>query len=163
MYYTYAEGIYTPLLRYLLLAKEYDRKNPAMGLKVSDPGAHSSTAESVAKYKNAQSDDEIQDIAPPQDPNISGMTPTEDCYTWLSGSMDGWRENDDYRKYFERSVGCDGMLVTDSGDGDYDDNGGYPIAIGHDQGIHGSAGEAPIGSEYSSSGFALGPVIRRRI
>jgi hypothetical protein len=90
------------------------------------------------------------------------MTPTEDCYTWLAGKLDGWQENDDYRTYFEQSRGCNGMLVCDDGDGDYDDNGGYPTAIGNSRGIHGEATDG-VGAEYKSDSYPLGSVIVRRI
>ena len=145
-------------------ARRYDRQNPEFArAQLGVPANHSSAEPSTTHSQNvdnAQQDDMLQDVAPPQDPNISGMTPTEDCYTWQSGAMDGWVENDDYREYFENSRGCDGMLACDPADGDYDDNGGMPTAIGHSRGIHGPSGS---GSEpkYPSSGFPLGPVVRR--
>jgi hypothetical protein len=145
------------------MAKEYDRRNPVFARPQTGVEAnHSSGERSVASAANAQSDDELQNVPPPQDPNISGTSPTEDCYTWLAGKIDGWKENDDYREYFENSIGCDGMLVTDSHDGDYDDNGGYPTAIGHSRGLHGPAADG-VGSEYKQDSYSLGPVIVRRI
>ena len=150
------------------MATEYDKKNPRMGRDIDPPGTHSSTTESVAKAPNAQSDDDIQNVPPPQDPNLSGNAPTSTPYTWLAGKMDGWVENDCYRNYFEQGVGCDGMLATGSistMDGDYDDNGGYPTAIGHSRGHHGPAheSEAELGREYSANSFPLGSVVVRRI
>jgi hypothetical protein len=145
------------------MAKEYDKKNPAFAkAELGVTANHSSSVRSVATADNAQSDDALQDVAPPQDPNISGMTPTEDCYTFVAGQMDGWRENDDYRRFFENSVGCDGMLVCDPGDGDYDDNGGVPTAVGHDYGIHGTYRDETEDS-LSRDAYPLGPVIQRRI
>lgn len=144
------------------MAKEYDRKNPTFATSQTGVASnHSSSQRSVAAADNAQSDDALNDVGPNQDPNMSGMAPTEDCYTWLAGKLDGWQENDDYREYFEQSRGCDGMLGC-CPDGDYDDNGGYPIGVGHSRGVHGPAGDG-LGEEYQSSAYYLGPVIMRRI
>jgi hypothetical protein len=145
------------------MAKEYDQKNPAFrSAQTGVATNHSSGSRSVATAPNAQSDDDINDIPVKLDPNISGNAPTEDCYTWLAGKMDGWAENDDYRAYFEKSIGCDGMLACDPHDGDYDDNGGYPIAVGHSRGVHGAAGES-VGEEYNSSEFGISPIYVRRV
>ncbi len=143
------------------MAREYDRKNPAfstaqMGVATN----HSSGQDSVASMDHAQSDDAINDESPTLDPNISGMKPTADCYTWLAGKLDGWCDNDDYREYFEKSRGCNGMLACDTMDGDYDDNGGYPTAVGHSRGVHGSA-SGGVGSEYTADSYAIGIVTRR--
>ena len=143
------------------MAREYDRKNPAFAkAQLGVETNHSSAERSVAPAENAQSDDELKDVGPPQDPNISGNKPTADCYTYLAGQMDGWRENDDYRRYFENSIGCDGMLVCDPNDGDYDDNGGIPTAIGHDYGIHGPYRDETEES-LSRMAYPLGPIVRR--
>lgn len=149
-------------------ARRFDRQNPVFANPSTGVATnHSSTVPSTRHSQNighVQQDDDLQDIAPPQDPNISGRAPTEDCYTYQAGPMDGWVENDDYRAYFERSVGCDGMLACDPNDGDYDDNGGVPTAIGHSRGVHGPASaenEAHGAGEYSG-GFPLG-IIQRRI
>lgn len=144
------------------MATEYDRKNPAFATAQTGAAAnHSSGQRSVAPYANAQSDDSINDVPVVKDPNISGNAPTQDCYTWLAGKMDGWRENDDYRTYFEKSRGCDGMLVCDPSDGDYDDNGGYPTAVGHDRGVHGMAAGG-LGSEYRDGSYAIDAIYVRR-
>jgi len=149
-------------------AKRFDRQNPEFARAQIGPAIfHSSSQPSTehsAVSNHAQQDDELQDVAPPHDPNISGMTPTEDCYTYQAGPMDGWRENDDYREYFENSSGCDGMLVCDPNDGDYDDNGGIPTAIGHSRGEIGPGPRASLAhaaGEYTG-GFPLG-LIQRRI
>lgn len=145
-------------------AKEYDRRNSRFATTDTGVGTnHSSTTPSTQHSQNAdhaQQDDELQDVAPPQDPNISGLTPTEDCYTFVAGAMDGWKENDDYRRYFENSIGCDGMLGCDVGDGDYDDNGGIPTAIGHEYGIHGPMRDETQEST-SRSAYPVGPIVRR--
>jgi hypothetical protein len=145
------------------MAKEYDRKNPTFARAQMGVAAnHSSSRESVSPDMNAQSDDSINDVPVKLDPNISGNAPTEDCYTWLAGKLDGWQENDDYREYFEQSKGCDGMLGCGP-DGDYDDNGGYPTAVGHSRGIHGTAGSSGLGQEYNSDSFEISTVYVRRV
>jgi hypothetical protein len=145
------------------LAKEYDRKNPAFAqASLGVASNHSSGQRSVSPAENAQADDAINDVATKLDPNISGNAPTEDCYTWMAGKMDGWKENDDYRDYFERSIGSNGMLACDCNDGDYDDNGGYPTAVGHGSGVHGTAGEA-IGTEFGSTRYTLAGIYQRRL
>jgi hypothetical protein len=145
------------------MAREYDKKNPVfakaqMGVATN----HSSGQRSVPEYPDAQSDDDINDVPVKLDPNISGNAPTQDCYTWLAGKLDGWKENDDYRTFFENSVGCDGMLACDSCDGDYDDNGGYPTAIGHSRGDHAPAGD-DVSAEYSAGSFPISPIYVRRV
>lgn len=135
-------------------AREFDRRNTRFahtdtGVESNHSSAHASVSEDL---DHAQSDDALQDVSPPEDPNISGTPDMAPPYTWLAGRMDGWSENDDYRSYFEQSRGCDGMLACDPHDGDFDDNGGIPTAVGHSRGVH-----------YSSDAFSLGPVIVRRI
>jgi hypothetical protein len=147
--------------------KRPDKQNPAfakaqLGVATNHSSAEPSTEHTSPDSEHAQFDDALSDVGPPQDPNISGMTQTEDCYTFLAGQMDGWRENDDYRRYFENSIGCDGMLVCDPSDGDYDDNGGIPTAVGHDYGIHGPYRDETAES-LSREAYPLGPVIVRRI
>ena len=128
-------------------AREYDRKNPTVeNASTGVSTNHSTKQRSVATAANAQSNDSVNDIPVANDPNISGNAPTQTPYTWLAGKMDGWRENDDYRMYFEQSRGCDGMLVCDPNDGDYDDNGGYPPAVGHARGEHGAEGSTTLGA-----------------
>jgi hypothetical protein len=141
-------------------SREYDHPNR----RLYGPGVatnHSSESASVdSDLDHSQSDEAIQNIPASEDPNLSGTTPTETPYTWLAGSMDGWCENDDYREYFEKSRGCDGMLGCDPVDGDYDDNGGHPVSVGHSRGIHGprASGTVPGHDQYS-----IGPVVIRRI
>jgi hypothetical protein len=141
-------------------SREYDSPNK----RLYGPGVaanHSSESASVdSDLDHSQSDEALQNVPPPQDPNLSGNTPTEDCYTWLAGSMDGWCENDDYREYFEKSRGCDGMLACDPADGDYDDNGGVPTGVGHSRGTH---GPSRSGTVAGADQYSLGTVIVRRI
>lgn len=137
-----------------MAAKEYDRKNPAFRSAHTGVATnHSSATPSLPNGEEVheQADDQLSDIGPPEDPNISGNKPTRDCYTFQAGQLDGWCENDDYRTYFEQSRGCNGMLACDPNDGDYDDNGGHPTALGHSYGDH------------SDGSFDIGPVIMRRI
>ena len=127
---------------------------------------HSSSVPSTEHTQNVgheQADDVLQDVSPPQDPNLSGWTETQDCYTYIAGRLDGWRENDDYREFFERSVGCNGMLVCDSPDGDYDDNGGIPTAIGEPRGYSGAYQSPETRRSNAATGFSLGTVVVRRI
>jgi hypothetical protein len=98
------------------------------------------------------------------------MTPTEDVYTWEAGKLSAWTENDDYRCFFERGDVCVSESATTHRydtvhDGDYDDNGGHPIALGHDKGHHGAAEDTSLahGTLPSAVEFSLGPVIVRRI
>jgi hypothetical protein len=100
---------------------------------------HSSTTPSTQHSEpHPQSDD--SENSESHGSNIAGTGEMRTPYTWLSGKMDGWKENDDYREYFENSRGCDGMLGYGVNDGDYDDNGGMPTAVGHAYGNHGSSG-----------------------
>jgi hypothetical protein len=154
------------------MATDYNSSNPAFEKSsvVGTAANHSTTSKSVAAQDHAQSDDALQDIPPPQDPNISGMTPTEDTHSWLAGPLSAWQENDDYRVFFERGD----REVAESQtthryntvhDGDYDDNRGFPTALGHDNGIHGpiESGTGELTSPAGHSPFPLGPVIVRRI
>ena len=145
------------------MAAEYDKKNPAFATAQMGVAAnHSSATKSVPRDGDAQNADALNDVPVNLDPNISGNAPTEDCYTWAAGKMDGWQENDDYRTYFERSIGCDGMLGCGD-DGDYDDNGGYPTAIGHARGVSGSKGSSRVGGEYSqAASYGLAGIYVRR-
>lgn len=147
-----------------------DRQNPVFARPQTGIATnHSSSVPSTdhaMEADHAQFDDEIQDVTPPEDPNISGMTATEDCYTWLAGPISGWRENDDYRQFFENSIGPDSRLVPDDNDHDYDDNGQHPTGIGHRYGQHGPAIDETKNTSSSagiSEGFSIGSVIVRRI
>lgn len=141
-------------------SREYDTKD----CKLYGPGVktnHSSESASVdSDLDHSQSDEAIENLPASQDPNLSGSTPTETPYTWLAGKMDGWCENDDYRTYFEKSVGCDGMLACDPVDGDYDDNGGHPTGVGHSRGIHGPSHSEMV---LRATGYSIGTVVVRRI
>jgi hypothetical protein len=152
------------------MAKDYNHSNPAFEGKVDGVAAnHSSEVKSVSGFEHAQSDDALQDVPPPQDPNISGKPQTSQLHPWRAGAMSAWQENDDYRRFFE--AGHVGESATTHRhetvhDLDYDDNHGIPLAIGE---IHGYAGE-PAGDKNLSHGdkptadeFPLGPVVRRRI
>jgi hypothetical protein len=159
-------------------AKDYASENPAFtraGLAGVEAN-HSSTVRSTENDlgSHAQSDDELQDIPPPEDPNLSGLTPTTALYTWEAGPMQGWKENDDYRTYFERNDWPDSQIggfpyarKSAYRDGDYDDNGGIPTGIGQDTGQIGHTQETIEGvretSEKSSGSFEIGPTIKRRI
>jgi len=59
-------------------------------------------------------------------PNLGGNQPTDQLYDWLAGRLEGWKENDDYRDFFEQCESAEGMLGYDADDKDYDDNGGIP-------------------------------------
>lgn len=128
---------------------------------------HSSEVASTTHTEDAghaQQDDELEDAPLPQDPNMAGMTQTEDCYTWRAGSLDGWCENDDYREFFGNSVGSNGMHVSYASDGDYDDNGGIPLALGHTHGMRQSVKELKDTSTSGSThtlGFPVGVIVRR--
>lgn len=109
---------------------------------VSDADAardHSSKAipaEHMVEADHAQFDDDEADIVPVVDPNISGHTPTEAMYTWLAGPLNAFQENDDYREFFEPTIAPESRLLCGyhQHDGDYDDNGGVPLAIGESRG-----------------------------
>ena len=99
---------------------------------------HSSTTPSTQHSEPHPQSDDAENAG--SGDNIAGAGSMRTPYTWLAGKMDGWKENDDYREYFENSRGCDGMLGYGVNDGDYDDNGGMPTAVGHAYGNHGSSG-----------------------
>lgn len=152
------------------MAEVYASENPAFTRNVTGVAAnHSSTKESVAPEAHAQSDDELQNVPPPQDPNISGTPPTAQLHPWRSGAMSAWTENDDYRRFFERGDVAESATThrfDTVHDMDYDDNHGIPLALGE---VHGYAGE-PAGDKNMGHGtlptareFPLGPVIIRRI
>lgn len=151
------------------MARNFNKSNPAFEGKVDGvPANHSSEVKSVTPLYHAQSDDTLQDVPPPQDPNISGATPTKDCYPWRAGQLTAWQENDDYREFFEAGHVAE-SATTHCGysvhDGDYDDNRGIPLAIGE---VHGIAGEptdrnSHHGTLPTADEFPIGPVIRGRI
>ena len=139
---------------------------PAFKTDTGVSSNHSSTVPSTDHTANTgheQQDDALQDVAPPQDPNLSGMTPTESTYTWQAGSMSGWVENDDYREFFEPTIDPESRVYGRSlHDEDYDDNGGYPTAIGHSRGDFGPKFN-PDATGGSAEQFTIGPIIMRRI
>lgn len=151
------------------MAINYNHSNPAFEGDVTGVAAnHSSQKKSVTGFDHAQSDDTLQDVPPPQDPNLSGATPTKDCYPWRAGPLSAWQENDDYREFFEAGhVGE--SATTHRGrtvhDHDYDDNRGVPLAIGETHGISGEPADRNThhGTLPTADEFPLGPVIRRRI
>lgn len=152
------------------MARDFNQSNPAFEGNVTsgDEAAHSSLVKSVAPEVHAQSDDDIQDVPPPQDPNISGATVTKDVYPWRAGQISAWQENDDYRRFFE--AGYVGESATTHRhdtvhDGDYDDNRGIPLAIGETHGVAGEPTDRNThhGTLPTADEFPLGPVIRRRI
>ena len=148
-------------------AQRPDRQNPVFARPQTGVAAnHSSSVPSTDHSSEAdhpQFDDHLQDVPPPQDPNISGYTPTEGTYTWLAGGMDGWKENDDYREFFEQSRGPDSRLCPDTHDGDYDDNGGFPTQVGHDRGVfdYGGGGVGEGNDIKGATGYPLGIIVRR--
>ena len=138
--------------------KPVQESNSVLGVGVSDPGAHSSTEDSVTHYgladavggaERAQFDDAQDDIPATRDPNLTGRTPTEAVYTWLAGPITGWQDNDDYREFFEPTVAVESRLFAchDQRDYDYDDNGGVPTAIGDHRGVHGTRPAAGGGDD----------------
>ena len=148
-------------------AKRFDRQNPVfaraqLGVAANHSSAVPSTEHS-AEADHAQADEILADVMPNQDPNISGMTPTEGTYTWQAGAIDGWCENDDYRTFFEKSIGPESRIEGyESHDGDYDDNGGYPTAIGHHRGLHEPTHMEPTSTTATNAeNFPLGPIVRR--
>ncbi len=77
--------------------------------------------------KGRQSDDAINNAS--GDPNMSGTHDTNNIHPWVAGKLEGWKENDSYREYFENCKSAGGMLdcpEDPDNDRDYDDNGGYP-------------------------------------
>lgn len=96
---------------------------------MKDPNAHDTTERSVATGSHPQSDD--SQIAAP---NMGGNQPTDQLYTWLAGRLEGWKENDDYREFFEKGRSADGLNAGYAHDNDYDDNGGIPTGVGQEQG-----------------------------
>ena len=123
------------------------RKMPAVAtLALPDIGYtgvetnHSSTVPSTDHEGldpvHAQADDEINNYPDNVDPNLAGLTATEDTVSWLAGPMSGWVENDDYRDFFETGDWPVSRLQAEykQRDGDYDDNGGIATAIGHGDG-----------------------------
>lgn len=151
------------------MAKDYNHSNPAFEGKVTGvPANHSSEVKSVPPMDHAQSDDALQDIPVPQDPNLSGMTPTEQLHDWRAGQLSAWQENDDYRRYFEE--GHVGESATTHRfetihDGDYDDNRGIPLGTGETHGIAGEPNDRNMshGTLPRAHEFPLGPVIIRRV
>lgn len=151
------------------MARNFNKSNPAFEGKVDGvPANHSSEVKSVTPLDHAQSDDALQDVPPPQDPNLSGQTPTLPPYTWVAGALSAWQENDDYREFFEGGEVAE-SATTHCGypidDGDYDDNRGFPTAIGHSRGQHGPKEDLDQahGTLPNAHEFAIGSVILRRI
>ena len=91
--------------------KEYAKNNPH--LHAEGGSAHESTVSSTeSELSHAQSDDALQDVPPPQDPNISGTAEMNDLCPWEAGSMDSTPDNNDYRARFPH----EGMLDVDGFD-----------------------------------------------
>lgn len=143
-------------------AKDYARMNPVFARPQTGVASnHSSTVPSTEHSYDSdhpQADDALADVGDPQDPNLSGKGDTESPYTWMAGQLSGWCENDDYRTFFENSTGPDSRLVPFSNDGDYDDNGGHAVAIGHSYGQH-STKSSTEGSPDES--YPVGIIVRR--
>jgi len=150
-------------------AKDYATENPAFLRNPAGVAAnHSTTVRSTSdEFDHAQSDDDLQDIVPPQDPNLSGKTPTEATYTWQAGPLSAWQENDDYRQFLEADEVAESVTThryRSVHDFDYDDNGGVALGLGHTSGRVGPV-EAPVraGDLPTADEFPVGPVIRRRL
>ncbi len=141
-------------------SQRYDRQNPRFSS--TDTGVeanHSSTVPSTeSDLDHAQSDEELINYHGDGNPNIAGTKEIEDLYTWLAGRLEGWKENDDYRTYFEKGRSAEGLNGWGTSDGDYDDNGGIPLGVGQDYGDIGST--ALYGD---SKTYSIGTVITRRI
>lgn len=118
------------------------------------PANHSSLVDSVPAG-HAQSDDAANSTAAG---NISGSAPTGDTYTWQAGPLNAWQENDDYRQFGpgRMDAPCSRLDPYGMNDGDYDDNGGIPLAEGHSYG-HVSSVDA-----YDHQAIGLNAVIVRR-
>lgn len=155
-------------------SKTYATENPAFtrsgvaGVEANHSSLTPSTENDLGE--RGQADEALANVPPPQDPNLSGMTPTKDCYPWRAGQLSAWQENDDYRTFFEGGHVAESSIKHRSEypihDGDYDDNRGVPTAIG----VHDVLTDEDKGSAHLSEGtlpkadeFSLGPVIRRRI
>lgn len=98
------------------------------------PANHSSEQSSVADtLDHAQSDDALNS-AP--DGEIAAAQPMGGTYTWQAGAMSAWQDNSDYREFFEAGHCPESRLTWPKSvyDGDYDDNGGIPLAAGHARG-----------------------------
>lgn len=151
------------------MAIDYNHSNPAFEGKVDGIATnHSSEVKSVAPMDHAQSDDALQDVPPPQDPNISGTPATSQLHPWRAGAMSAWQENDDYRKFFERgevSESATAYRHETVHDKDYDDNSGIPLAIGETHGVEGEPSDRNThhGSLPRAHEFPLGAVIIRRV
>lgn len=149
------------------MAKSYSpaQTNPAFASANTGVAANHSSGVPSTDHDtdHPQFDDALARQAYSQDPNISGWKETADCYTHIAGKLDGWKENDDYREYFEQSRGCDGMLVygAEYCDGDYDDNGGYPTAVGESRGYPGEYQAPKQRRQSEPSTFTLGIITRR--
>jgi len=147
------------------LPREIPKSNPAFEGNVSGVASNRSSQTPSLPDRmtdHYQFDDIIQAVAPPIDPNISGDTQTEDTYTWLAGTMTGWRENDDYRRYFERSEAMEPLICDyDCNDGDYDDNGGIPTAIGQPYGLHTPYASETDDPKTAEPGFNVQSAMRR--
>lgn len=76
-----------------------------------DPGAHSSTTPSTQHSGSAHAQD--ADYLAVGGGNISGSAEMGALHDPSAGTLDSWQENDDYREYFMKSKGCDGMLALD--------------------------------------------------
>src|SRR5579863_4520645 len=117
----------------------FAKSNPAFEGSVTEgsAGEHSTTelpTEHKVEADHAQFDEHINGVG--QDPNLTGSRDMADLCPYRAGEMTGWQENDDYREYFEATRTPESALrgFRTENDGDYDDNGGYPTALGHSAG-----------------------------
>lgn len=87
-------------------AKVYATENAAFLSAVTGvPANHSSTAKSVADCDHAQSDDQLQNVQPHQDPNISGAPEMTALHDPMAGTLDWYQQNDDYKYNFRTYAG----------------------------------------------------------
>lgn len=140
--------------------------NPTFSGDVTEGGEHSSLVlptEHPVEATDAQFDEALVDEV--NSGNIAGTHEMETPCDWKAGEMTAWAENDDYRRFFEKTIGP--CTALDRGgyaappqdidhDSDYDDNGGIPTAVGHD------AGYMDPPDRIGDHAFGLGAIILRR-
>lgn len=133
--------------------------------------AHSSLAKSAkgegVQYRDADDNGGSAGHLDPagDDPNISGTLPF-DTHAWEAGKMSGFQDNADYCEYMynvdciaESRLHAQGSYPTGYSlkDGDYDDNGGYPVspsgAEPHNSHNHDAFGSDESAYQGSNEGF----------
>jgi len=99
---------------------------------------------------------------PGQDGNIAATQSTGDTYTWQAGPMNVLQENDDYREFGPGRMDAPASRLDPYGmhDGDYDDNGGVPLAEGESRGSF--SHPADHVEPFAAQAIGLNAVIVRR-